>query len=90
MDEPGPDVAALPEAARAFLDGEVDLLPGAIGADWAAVLSGAGAAAQGALDVVDTIELGGIRAPDLLPVFEHGLVAIVVPRRAGRGPRRHT
>jgi hypothetical protein len=33
VDEPGPDVAALPEAARAFLEGEVDLLPGAIGAE---------------------------------------------------------
>lgn len=51
----------------------VDGAPGAIGADWAAILSGGGEASEGALDVVDTMELAGIRAPATLPGLEGGL-----------------
>ena len=51
----------------------VDGVPAALGADWAAVLSGRGPAATGALDVVDTLELAGIRAPQRISVLEGGL-----------------
>ena len=66
-------VARLVQQPARALHTLVDGVPAAIGADWAAVLSGRGEASQGALDVVDTVELGGIRAPDLLPGLEGGL-----------------
>ena len=66
-------VARLVQQPARALHTLVDGVPAAIGADWAAVLSGRGEASRGALDVVDTVELGGIRAPDLLPGLEGGL-----------------
>ncbi len=66
-------VARLVQQPRRALHTLVDGVPAAIGADWAAVLSGGGEAAAGALDVVDTLELGGIRAPEELPGLAGGL-----------------
>jgi hypothetical protein len=66
-------VARLVQQPARALRTLVDGVPAAIGADWAAVLSGAGEAAAGALDVVDTLELAGVRAPGAIEGIDAGL-----------------
>ncbi len=66
----------------------VDGAPAAIGADWAAILSGGGTASEGALDVVDTMGPAGVRAPATLPGLEGGLPLRVGSPRVALGEGR--
>lgn len=81
-------VARLVQRPRRALHTLVDGVPAAIGADWAAVVSGRGAAATGAVDVVDTLELGGLRAPERIAGLDAGLpLRVGSPRIALDGGR---
>jgi len=81
-------VARLAQQPLRALHTLVDGVPGAIGADWAAVLSGTGEAAAGALDVVDTLEVGGIHAPERIVGLAGGLPLRVGSPRIALGDGR--